>query len=409
MADVNLTREWASATPEQNVSSEWDEAVTIGATKSAAAGANLPAPKQEAQAPGTISRISQAVAKGMFEGGPIYSALRGGQELSEIGSKALEHGAYEAGGFVTDLAAKIVNPDIAAGAGFATNVGIQAIPTVIGGMAGKLGTPAMQSGARALMQSALKPSAQSLRTGKAAQAIETMFEHGVNVTPGGVAKLQRQIGVLNESIADAVKNSTAIVDKKAAAATLKDAITKFEKQVTPQADLAVIQKAYQEFMNHPLLAQAAGIPVKLAQEIKQGTYRALGAKSYGELGSADIEAQKGLARGLKDEIAKAIPGIDKMNKEESKLLNALSLASARVMTDANKNPMGLGWLAFHPTTWLGFAADRSPLVKSLVARLLNATSRAAPVTLGAGVGSLFGAEMGTPEGEIPPPPEGINP
>lgn len=401
MADVDLARAWTQATPGRDPRSEWDEAVTIGATRPAAAGANLPV----TEPPSAVSRVAQAAVKGMFEGGPVYSALRGGQELSDIGVKALERGAYEAGGFVTDLAAKIVNPEIAAGAGFATNVGIQAIPTIIGGAAGKLGTPGMQSTARTLMQSALKPSAQSLRTGKAAQAIETMLEQGVNVTPGGVAKMQRQIDVLNESISDAVRSSTAIVDKKAAAATLQDAIVKFEKQVTPQADLAVIQKAYQEFMNHPLLAQAAGIPVKLAQEIKLGTYRAVGAKSYGELGSADIEAQKALARGLKDEIAKAIPGIDKLNKEESQLLNALSLASARVMTDANKNPMGLGWLAFHPTTWLGFAADRSPLVKSLAARLLNRTSRAVPFTAGASAGGFgIGMEMGTPEGEIPPPP-----
>ena len=40
-----------------------------------------------------------------------------------------------------------------------------------------------------------------------------------------------------------------------------------------------------------------------AQAMKQGTYRALGDKAYGELKGASIEAQKAQARGLKEELA----------------------------------------------------------------------------------------------------------
>jgi hypothetical protein len=129
-------------------------------------------------------------------------------------------------------------------------------------------------------------------------------------------------------------------------------------------------------MNHPLLT-GNEIPVKLAQELKQGTYKALKDKAYGELKSADIEAQKALAFGLKEEIAKAIPEVQPLNTRESAMLNALSLTERRVLMDANKNPVGLGTLSLSPTHFAMWMADRSPLFKSLVARMLNRGSQGA--------------------------------
>lgn len=116
------------------------------------------------------------------------------------------------------------------------------------------------------------------------------------------------------------------------------------------------------------------IPVKMAQELKKGTYKTL-SKSYGEMKGAEIEAQKALARGLKEEIAQAVTGIDKMNKRESDLLNALKVTERRTMMDANKNPVGLGPLAPNKAMLLAFLADRSAALKSFGARGLYQASR----------------------------------
>ena len=241
-------------------------------------------------------------------------------------------------------------------------------------------SPALKGTAHDLMQSALKPTVQSLRTGKAGKAADTMLEQGINVSPGGVQKMQGRIADLNSQIAGKIAGSPAIIDKGAVASRIQPLLDKFTKQVNATDDLAAIQKAHDDFINHPLL-NGTDIQVQLAQELKQGTYRSLGDKSYGELKSASVEAQKSLARGLKEEIARAVPDVHVLNAEESSLLNALSVSERRVMLEANKNPAGFGLLTTNPVKFAGFMADRSGMFKSLVARMLNKTSKvmAAPM------------------------------
>mgnify|MGYP003674770602 FL=1 len=91
-------------------------------------------------------------------------------------------------------------------------------------------------------------------------------------------------------------------------------------------------------------------------------------KKYGEVGSAETEAQKALARGLKEQIAKNAPEVAGLNAEESALINALGINERRVLMQGNKNPMGLAPLAGHGIGFAGFLADRSSLLKSLLAR-----------------------------------------
>jgi len=243
---------------------------------------------------------------------------------------------------------------------------------------------ALKQTARNTMQSALKPpiAAQMRGTGmgrpsEAAQAVDTLLNEGINVTRGGMEKMQGRIASLNNDIKAKIVGSNAIVNKQAVAWRLQKVMDDFTKQVTPTSDIAQIQKAWDEFLDHPLL-QGNDIPVQLAQELKQGTYKSLGDRAYGELKSAEIEAQKTLARGLKEEIAAAVPEVRKLNAEESKLLNTLSLVERRVLQEANKNPIGLGWLTTSPTKFAGWMADRSPLFKSLVARMLNTASEIVP-------------------------------
>lgn len=283
-------------------------------------------------------------------------------------------------------------------------------------------------GARGLMQSALKPGEVAQRTGKSDKAISTLLKEGINVSPGGMEKLEAKVTAINDQIAERIKASGAMIDKTAVGDTMKDAFDRFKKQVTPQSDLATIERAWNQFMDHPFLPKitpaktvesklvdergvpfkkeipASGsnlFPVQQAQEMKQGTYRALKDKAYGELQGADKEAQKALARGLKEEIAKAVPEVRTLNAQESQLLNALSLVERRVLKEANKNPIGLGILSMKPSHLAVWLADRSPLFKSLVARMLNS---AAPAVAASG---QFGAPLGmalTSQAQTPPMP-----
>jgi len=259
--------------------------------------------------------------------------------------------------------------------GYGVKGAIEQAPLLAGAGAGPAAegaSGALRAGAERMMHSALKP---GLRYGKQAEpAIDTLLEKGINVTPGGLDKLHGMIDDKNSAISKLIEASPATIDKGRVAARLHDALVKFEKQVDPHADLATIQKTWDNFMNHPLLT-GKEIPVKTAQQLKQGTYTQLKGK-YGELGSAETEAQKALARGLKEEIAKAVPEVAPLNAEDSKLLQALPLVERRVIVSANKNPVGLGVLSMNPKNIAVWMADRSELFKSLVARMLNAGSGA---------------------------------
>ncbi len=336
--------------------------------------------------PGVVDQLKSGITTGFKYGGPMGAAIG----AIPAASRALDEVAYSAGGKVTDVAASAgLPPSVAAGAGFATNVGMQAIPALVGGIGGKAAAPLMEGGARSLMQSAVKPGIKSLENGKAAIAIQTMLDEGINATKGGVMKLRQKIYELNNEISSGISGSTAVVDKNAVAGPLKEALDRFTKQVNPNADIGKIKAAWDEFLNHPLLTGNT-MPVQLAQELKQGTYGVL-SKKYGQVGAAEDEAQKAIARGLKEEIAKAVPGVAELNARESRLLTAEKLANYRALMEGNKNPVGLAPLTSHPAAWVAFMADRSGPLKSLLARLMNSGSEAIPeATAATGVAGLRG-------------------
>jgi len=221
-----------------------------------------------------------------------------------------------------------------------------------------------------LMQSALKPTLKQLETGQAATAVKTMLEEGINPTQAGVQKIQSKIKDLNTQVANKIESSTGTVKKTDILKYLDELEAKKLKQVNPADDIAAIDRVKQEFMNFnkPVIkTPSQAIPVQLAQELKQGTYGSL-AKKYGQLGSTEVEAQKALARGLKEKVGEAVPEVIGLNKKESQLINTLDVVERRALMELNKNPGGLTWLSENPMAAAGFMADKSALFKSLLAR-----------------------------------------
>lgn len=243
-----------------------------------------------------------------------------------------------------------------------------AAPGVIraAGAAGNWAGEKAEAVARRLMQSALKPTEKMQRTGQADRAITTMLDEGINATRSGVDKMKASVDDINAEIAAALQGSNATVSKAKVASYLDDPRQAFGMQAAPTSDLAAIDAVGQDFLAHPLVS-GPDMPVQLAQQLKQGTYRVLRGK-YGEQGSAATEAQKALARGLKDEVATAVPGISGLNAHESDLINAIKVAERRAMMEANKNPAGLALIAPSKAALAAFLADRSGGLKSLAAR-----------------------------------------
>lgn len=246
---------------------------------------------------------------------------------------------------------------------------------------GEAAGPLMTKIGERVMQSAVKPGLKLLTKtppGETPQVVKTLLDEGVNVTPAGVQRLRGLIGATNDEIATALKGSSATIAPLKVASRLSQTARRFGTQVNPQADLAAISDVGENFLT---AHGAQDLSVEAAQTLKQGTYKALSSKAYGEVKGATVEAEKALARGLKEEIAAEVPGVSTLNAREGKLLEALSAVGKRVALAGNRDPVGFAWVAHSPTTFLAALFDRSPAVKSLVARgLYNAAGTTAKVS-----------------------------
>lgn len=155
----------------------------------------------------------------------------------------------------------------------------------------------------------------------------------------------------------------------------------------PQAETALqdLGRVQTDFLEHPNILGAREIPVQLAQDMKNGYQRAIGDRGYGELKTATTEGEKQIASGLRQEIGQAVPSVLDPLAREAALINALKLAERRVAVDANKNPIGLGALISQPLALPVWMWDRSPLAKSLTARLLYSGQNTFPALAGQGI------------------------
>jgi hypothetical protein len=312
------------------------------------------------QAIPAVAKFAPALQSGGFN-------LGNAATKSTLANAGIRAGAGAVGG---GASAALVDPE---SAGLGAVIG-GAAPSVVraAGVGGKFIKNKTEDLSRYLMQSALKPTIQQLKSGDAAIAVQTLLDEGINPTMRGVGKIRDSIDDINNRIAASIGTSNATVDKQKVLQALDKTRGSFANQVSPTADLKAIDGVADDFLAHPGLL-GNDIPVQQAQSMKQGTYRIL-SKKYGQIGSADTEAQKALARGLKEEIANKVPEVAGLNARESKLITTLDVAERRALMEANKNPGGLSLLASNPVTWAMFMADKSALFKSLAARSVNRTA-----------------------------------
>lgn len=314
---------------------------------------------------------------GSFAGGPIGAAIGG---AAGQGYRTLVQNAADIPDAVSDVvtnARKYPNETLqglAEGAiGGSNKAALEGtIQGVTSGVASAIPYVA-RAVAPGLMQSALKPGIKStlaaVKSGSVPPVVRTLLDEGVNVTPGGIEKLNAIIGATNADIKSAISGLTGNISPLRVTSRLTDTARKFANQVNPQADLQAISDVGENF-----LAAHGGqaLAPTTAQSLKTGTYAALKDKAYGEVKGATIEAEKALARGLKEELASeaAKSGIDlaSLNAREGAAITARDAIAKRVAQVGNRDPAGLAWLAHSPVTFLMSVMERSPVVKSMLAR-----------------------------------------
>jgi hypothetical protein len=258
----------------------------------------------------------------------------------------------------------------------------QAAFQAVGGPLLKAGARPITGVARRMYQSALKPTKAVLDdmaggaddATKIRQLVDTGLDEGVSVTRGGLGKAQRTIEGIDTQISDAISGSTATVGKRDVLRRIAGPVSRFKDQVTPMDDLRQIGAVGREFN----ATRAAQIPVQQAQKMKQGTYRALAGKFGGEVKSASAEAQKSLARGLKEEISTAVPGVGALNARESGLLALQDALEGAMRRTGNSNMLSLNDIiaGTHNPGWLAATlAMRAPAM-STAARGVHQAGRA---------------------------------
>jgi len=308
---------------------------------------------------GVVSPHEIASALPSIGGG--IGALLGGP-----GGAALGGAAGEAGRQLANRASGYPAPS--SGVEAITQIGTQgAVQGVTEGAFKGLGILAKRAAPK-LMQSAVKPSQALLAEYKTTPEVlsDTLLREGITASPRGLTKLQTLLNATNADIKAAVQASTGTVPKASVAARALPTAAKLAKQTNPTADLKAVGETVQEFMDHPVYSGPT-LTVPEAQAMKQGTYRRIGER-YGEQSSATVETQKALARGLKEEVAAEVPAISALNDRDSKLLAATDALGRRLALAGNRDPVGFAWVTKNPMTFLTAMADRSPLMKSLLAR-----------------------------------------
>lgn len=322
---------------------------------------------------------------GASKGGPIDTFVRGMADPS-IPANAL-------GNKVTDVASDLgASPNVAGGAGYLANVGVQAAPMLLGGIS-RTAAPLFDWTANRLMGSALNAPLKYRLNGASERAARTMLDEGVNVSERGVDRLT-QLGMAARNDANAaINSSTATIDKGVVGNRLQPVISEIERSnPTPNTARATVEGIYNQYMSNPLIPQ--NIPVRQAQDLKQGLYRLIDER-FGQIANDTnvTAAQKALARGFKEELEAAVPAVVAPNATQSQLWNAQKLARQAVAKNQGSAILGFSPVAHGPSGFVAMLLDKNALLKSLSARALHSGQEAIPFAAAeGGIGAISAAQ-----------------
>lgn len=304
--------------------------------------------------------------------------------------------------FLPEFASAIGGAAAGGAVGQGAAEGVQGFPNGVGGTLRNMGTEGATQGAgeaggrilaaplkflagklspTRLYQGALKPS-MTLGVDGVNKVVDTGLNEGIPVGEAGHNKLIGAISDLNQKIKDTIaqdpRAASNIIDPKNVAQRLDSLIDWYSKQVNGDTDVAAIKEVRDNYLAKHSQVTAPGVqstPVQFskttspngaasytitpgatatgsptlktlpyspleAQSEKQATY-AINNRKYGEMSTAATEAEKGLARGIKEELASLFPELNSLNARDSSLIALESQISRSVVRHGNKNVLGL--------------------------------------------------------------------
>lgn len=292
--------------------------------------------------------------------------------------RALSAAGHAAAGLIplvgpeaADIGDQIGSGDIPGGLGRAVGLvgtmGLGALPEARASVA------PLSSVAEHLYGRALKPRV-TLSVPEARALVQTSLRERLPVTESGLSRHGGLVDSINKDVNGQVRDSGVEIDPNRVAARIDDIMPAFREQVNPEHDVKALEDARAEYLRQhtthaPFTEVRLGpdavppsqrtlvptgrtgytpvvndVPATAAQEEKVGTYRQLAGK-YGELGNADVEAQKALARGIREELGKAIPSIQPLNQREGSLLDLQPHLERAVRRNQNRDVVPIGGTA----------------------------------------------------------------
>lgn len=230
-----------------------------------------------------------------------------------------------------------------------------------------------------LMESALKMKT-ALPPAERAQIVETLLKNRVAVTDKGAERIGAKVAALQNKVAPIIEKADAagaVIDPYDVVLRLDDVYPRYDT-VTRRASQAPISRVGESFVAENTREVAPGVRASVpltpsqAQAKKINTYREnSGAYESTSRTSAEKDALKALARGLKEEIERVAPGVSPVNAELSQLIPAQEWVNRALGRSGNWNPIGMGGL-------MGVASGNLPAAVALeMSRMPGFLSRAA--------------------------------
>lgn len=150
----------------------------------------------------------------------------------------------------------------------------------------------------------------------------TGLEEAIMPTEAGSEKIMSKVSDIDSQIQGPITEAAqagVTIPRGKVAERLYPTFEEAATQVNPYKDMSQVAKVERNFIS----STPKDIPIDVAQQLKKGTYSA-NKKAYGTKGGFEVEAEKSLARGLKEEIYSALeqkhPQLKALGEKEGSLI-----------------------------------------------------------------------------------------
>lgn len=185
-------------------------------------------------------------------------------------------------------------------------------------------------------------------------SVKTGIEGGYTVSDKGLGRLRSNIDIVNRDIDSAIRTGAqrgSTIDMNSAASRidqLKDYYKDYPRaeKYLDELDSIKTEVLYKKVSMPDGTIQMVekypnGVPLDQAQRMKQRIYQ-INRKHYGEMKSVEIEADKALARGLKEDIVSQYPDLANLNAKDSAMIQLDEFLERAVNRSRNYDVVKMG-------------------------------------------------------------------